>query len=110
MKSYKGWTKEERMKSSKLTKRAIANGEIPPPTKCERCGQTKGIIHYHNENYSHPTKYLEQLCWRCHLIHHSKYRSREAHDKYFKEISEGKIYPPVYKNDITILRREHGIK
>lgn len=109
MKHYKKWTPKERRASYQKTKKAIREGVIPPPTKCNRCGQTEGIIHYHNHDYSDPIKYLEPLCWRCHLIFHSKRRNPEACEAYWKGIAEGKQWPPVFENDLGILRREHGI-
>lgn len=109
MKSYKGWTKEQRLASLKLTKAAIARGEIPPAKKCNRCGQTQGIIQYHNEDYSHPTKYLESLCQRCHLVHHSARRAPEACKRYWDSIKAGKMWPPIVGHPFTALRRDHGI-
>lgn len=109
MSSYKGWTGEERLKSLALTKKAIADGVIPKPTVCEWCGQDKGIIQYHNENYSHPTKYLKSLCWRCHMIHHSRHFAPEQCKAYFDAIAAGKRFPPVYRHDFSILERDHNI-
>jgi len=111
MKSYKGWTAEERRKSLILTKRAIAEWKIPPANElwCNRCWQKEWIIDYHNENYSHPTKYLEPLCFRCHIIHHSQRRAPEACKKYWEEIKNGKQYPPVYKRDMSIFRKDNNI-
>ena len=109
MKSYKGWSAAQRGASYKKTKEAIERGEIPPPTKCNRCGQTQGIIQYHNHDYSHPTKYLEMLCWRCHMILHSIRRAPYAVNDYWSEMFQGKQYPPVYRHDFGILKREHKI-
>lgn len=131
--SYKKWSKEERNFSAALTKHAATLGWIKPKDCCERCGQTKGIIHLHNEDYDvtirilqvavidrDPEPYitdeekaemnavLEVLCWRCHMIHHSKHRSPAAHDKYFAEVAAGKCYPPVYVNSPAILK-ENGL-
>jgi hypothetical protein len=39
MKSYKGWTAAERRKSGEKAYEAIQKGIIPPPSKCNRCGQ-----------------------------------------------------------------------
>lgn len=103
MKSYKGWTPAQRRESLKKTKEAIKNGEIPPPTKCNRCGQTEGIIQYHNEDYSHPTKYLEQLCWTCHMMHHSKRRTPISVVMYFDNVAEGMVPDPVYRHDFAQL-------
>ncbi len=70
MRDYKGWTAKERLASFAKTKAAIAAGIIPPPTKCSRCGKTTGRIDYHNNDYSDPIKYLEQLCQGCHTRLH----------------------------------------
>ena len=109
MQSYKGWTPAERYESLKKTKQAIRDGIIPKAHTCNRCGQTEGIIQYHNEDYSDPIKYLEMLCWRCHMIHHSTRRNPGAVKAYFEEVASGKRYPPVYKHDFNILKRDHGI-
>src|SRR4051812_4475346 len=86
---------EERRVSSQKTSQAIQRGEIPPATECNRCKQTLGIIHYHNHDYADPIRYLEALCWRCHMIFHSsKFAPREA-ELYFEAVSAGKQWPPV---------------
>jgi len=100
---YKGFSPQQRYKSLEKTKEAIAQGIIPKPHTCNRCSQDKGIIHYHNADYSDPVKYLEMLCWRCHMMLHSEYRHPKSVAKYFKEINEGNQYPPVYKHDFKEL-------
>lgn len=112
MKSYNGFTPQQRMEGDRIIKQAIAEGKLKPPTKCRVCGQDKGILHVHAEDYR-PDKILANcrcLCWRCHMILHSRYRNREAFNRYFKEVREGKKYPPVYTHDFSILKREHGIE
>jgi hypothetical protein len=110
--NYKQWSSAERDAMYRHTVKAIQNGEIPHAADlgCNRCKQTEGIIHYHNHDYSHPTKYLEPLCWRCHMILHSIKRNPEAVNDYWTSIFLGKIWPPVMKHDFNILRVEHGIK
>ena len=90
--SYKGWTAQERNASYRKTKKAIKDGIIPPPEElgCKRCGQKKGIIHYHNHDYSDPIKYLEPLCWRCHMIEHSSRRNPKACEDYWESIKKGR--------------------
>ena len=107
---YNGFTHAQRIASLAKTKAAILSGGIPKPTKCEFCGQTKGIIQYHNEDYSHPTKYLRVWCWRCHMMHHSRNRAPEAVKAYFDAVSAGKKFAPVYRHDFKILADEHGVK
>tara|TARA_B100001059_G_scaffold160612_1_gene160161 strand:+ start:3570 stop:3968 length:399 start_codon:yes stop_codon:yes gene_type:complete len=132
MRSYKKWTPEFRKQSLKLTNKAKKMGWIPQPTKCKICHQTKGIIHLHNEDYD-ATYYtlkevfdrfpieitraemqkvndaLVQLCWRCHMMHHSKHRNPTAVEEYFLEVLNGKQYPPVFRHDFTILNRDHNV-
>jgi len=92
------WTPAERRRSLVKTKKAIAEGEIPPPEQlgCMRCGQRMGIIEYHNHDYDHPTKFLEPLCFRCHRMLHSRYP--ESAKKYFEEVKAGKQFPPVIRS------------
>ncbi len=110
MKSYKGWTGAQRTASLKKTNEAIRQGIIPKPKKCKRCGQEQGIIQYHNHDYSDPIKYLEPLCWRCHMVLHSESRAPEACAKYWEEIGAGKTHPPVFSHNFKILETDHGIK
>lgn len=111
MHSYNGFTPQQRYEGDRIIKKAINNGQLEQPTKCRVCGQTEGILHYHAEDYR-PSKILKNcrcLCWRCHMILHSRYRNRDAFNKYFNEVLGGKKYPPVYKHDFGILKREHEI-
>lgn len=131
--SYKKWSKEERSLSYRLTKKAQSLGWIKEVKECEKCKQNKGIIHLHNENYDvtleilsialkrkpQPTISEEEkeqinqvlwvLCWRCHLILHSYWRNPNACIEYWKEIKAGKQYPPVFKHDYSILKKDHNI-
>ena len=43
------------------------------------------------------------------MMHHSVKRNASAVEKYFHEIKEGKIYPPIYKHDFDVLKRDHDI-
>lgn len=100
---------EQRKASSRLTRAAIARGEIPAPVKCNRCGQTEGYVSYHNHDYAHPTKYLECLCWRCHAMWHSQHFAKEAVDLYFEEVAKGRTWPPLPRPGWGQLRRDHGV-
>lgn len=84
MRDYKGWTAKERLASFAKTKAAIAAGEIPPPTKCNRCGKTTGRIDYHNHDYSDPIKHLEQICQGCHIRLH-RMENKETDSQNSKE-------------------------
>ena len=132
MRNYKQWSAEFRKESLKLTNKAKKLGWIKQPTKCCKCGQEKGIIQLHNEDYD-ATYYtlrdafnrfpvditeeelqkvndaLLELCWRCHMMHHSKHRNAEAVEQYFQEVKAGKQYPPVYRHNFDILKRDHNV-
>jgi hypothetical protein len=43
------------------------------------------------------------------MMHHSVRRNKQAVEKYFEEVKGGKLYPPVYKHDFTILKRDHDV-
>jgi len=105
MNHYKGWTPTQRHNSYEKTKKAIRDGVIPPSTVCERCGETEGKIMYHNEDYSDPIKYLESLCWTCHMMHHNYKRNPKSHKRYFEKVAEGFMAPPVYVHDWSKLNR-----
>lgn len=107
---YKQWTKAERDRSYRLTRLAILTGVIPPPSRCNRCGQAEGLIHYHNHDYSDPIKYLEQLCWRCHMVLHCEHRAPDACAAYWEAIRDGFRWAPVHKHNFGILWRDHGIR
>ena len=91
------WTPAERLRSLRKTKKAIANGEIPPPEQlgCKRCGQKLGTIEYHNHDYDSPTEFLEPLCFHCHMMLHS--RNLASKEKYFAEVAAGKQFPPAFR-------------
>lgn len=109
MRDYKGWTHAQRMASLYKTKKAIAQGIIPPPTVCNRCGQTEGLIDYHNHDYSDPIIFLEPLCYRCHMVLHCEYRAPEICMKYWTEIDSGKRWPPIYTRNFAVIRKDHGL-
>lgn len=128
MRQYKKWTPQERAKSLRLTTKAKKLGLIKPPTQCKICGQTEGILHYHNQNYDvtlnnvpkmlNGTATEEELqeikdvllpiCYRCHMILHSEHRNKKAHDRYFEEVKNGKMYPPSFKPIYFRIMKEHG--
>jgi len=117
LRDFKQWSAAERRASAWKTKKAIEDGTIPPPEDlgCNRCGQKQGILQYHNHDYSDPVKYLEPLCWRCHMILHSTHINSQACQEYWDNIwlcrfqEQSAPFKPVYKLDFIILRRDHSI-
>lgn len=99
----------ERRQSAMKTYAARDRGEIPWPTECNRCGQREGIIQMHNHDYADPINFLEHLCWRCHMVHHSEHFAPQQCDAYWKSVAEGKVWPPVMRSNFAILASDHGI-
>jgi hypothetical protein len=98
MATWNGWTDKQRNASAYWTKKAIERGEIPArPSKCERCGQTEGVLEWHNSDYSDPVKYLVGLCYQCHMTLHREQRFPEACQRYWDEIDKGKMSKPHFK-------------
>lgn len=112
MKSYNGFTPAQRIAGDKIIKAAIARGELLPlnKTKCSLCGQDKGIRHYHCEDYS-PENILNDvrpLCWRCHMMLHTRFRHPKSWKKYLQEVKSGIRYDPVYRgNDFETLQQHY---
>lgn len=100
---------QERKASSVKSRKAVADGEIPKPEKCNRCGQTEGYVSYHNHDYAHHTKYLECLCWRCHAMWHSKHFAPRAVEAYFTAVEAGKKWPSLVRPGWHLLAKDHGV-
>lgn len=104
MNSYNGFSPEERRRGDRILKKAIKEGKIPDPMTqpCAMCGQTKGIRHYHCEDYS-PENILQDatvLCWRCHMMLHTRFWHPKSWHKYMTEVVfHHKQYPPVYRGN-----------
>jgi hypothetical protein len=94
--SYNGFTPEQRMEALRWTKAEYAAGRRAPPRQCCVCGQTKGIIEPHSEDYSKP--YGEHigkypLCYVCHMILHCRFRAPDAFRVYQNQMRQGLQFP-----------------
>jgi len=99
MKSYNGFTPKERTDAFIWLKGEYASGRREKGKVCDACGQTKGIVEDHSEDYSYPYgdhigKYT--FCYRCHMMIHCRFRNRLAWSKYKDDIREGKRFEPFY--------------
>ena len=114
MKSYNGFTPEQRETGDKIIKEAVAKGIIPKAnaTPCVLCGQDKGIRHYHCEDYS-PDKIVADtrvLCWRCHMMLHTRYKHPLSYGKYMIDVAiYHKQFDPVFKPDAWEELEKHYI-
>ncbi|MEO8863157.1 MAG: hypothetical protein ABI354_02430 [Candidatus Saccharimonadales bacterium] len=94
MKSYNGFSSNERARVGNLLLIAIRAGEFPAPMQCELCLQTTGQMQLHNEDYSKPFDDAHPICRSCHGALHIRF-TKPARWESRKEI-------------ITQLRRESG--
>ena len=97
MKTYNGFSSEQRAKSLVWFKKQVAEGKRVKHTVCEVCGQTNHIQD-HDEDYSEPFgdhigKY--GLCYFCHQVVHLRDRFPKGWEYFKQKISDGAIFEPV---------------
>jgi hypothetical protein len=97
------------------TKKLRAQGQPETQVKgvCNRCGQTEGYVWKHNHDYSHPYRFLEELCMMCHQVHHAEIYASNACEEYWAWIKQGNKSIPLRGTQVpecyAILRRKFGI-
>jgi len=86
-----------------IQKKAVQEGRMKSikDVPCVWCGQLEGIKAYHCEDYNDPVGDAQSMCWRCHMMWHSRFRAPGAVFRYIYEVTVlGKQYPPVHKFDL----------
>lgn len=86
--NYNGFTGREREASLRRVHKLWDSGEVPRPTECMACGQTKGTIHGHSEDYSNDHVHIP-LCITCHLILHMRFQLPAVWDQYRERVRQG---------------------
>ena len=97
--SYNGFGPKIRDESYYWMKDLIRQGKIPPPSQCEACGETRGQLDYHAEDYSRPFGphlYAHQLCFRCHMMLHIRFRVPDRWRRYIEQLEAGAVYEPLW--------------
>lgn len=95
---YNGFDPDIRSESFHWMKAEIIAGRISPPSKCSACGETRGHIDYHAEDYSRPFGphiHEWELCFRCHMMLHIRYRRNDHWLRYIERLEAGAIYEPL---------------
>lgn len=112
-KGYNGFSRTRRIEAV-----AFFNAkQLPPPKICEVCGQTKGKILYHTEDYSKPFgqeigKY--KLCYTCHsmlLMRHGpsmpkkyqEYKNKIVNGYNFLPVSGWYYFKKLFVDELTII-------
>ncbi|AKQ08652.1 hypothetical protein PBC5_086 [Bacillus phage PBC5] len=98
LKVYKGYDHKARMKGQRIIDKAVAEGRYPKAAYCTACGQQKGRLDYHADDYTPETilEHTRVLCFNCHMTHHILYGN--PNDKgaqlYEQRVREGKRFLP----------------
>ena len=92
MNSYNGFEPGQRYRALRWLKGEVAAGRRHPPTVCEACGQTEGIIEAHSEDYSDP--FGDHIgaygfCYVCHMMIHCRLKAPEAWKDYREAVRAG---------------------
>jgi hypothetical protein len=96
--SYNGFGPKIRDESYEWMKEEIRSGRVPPPNRCMACGETRGHLDYHTEDYSRPFGphiYKYPLCFRCHMMLHIRFRSPDRWHRYIAQLERGAVYEPL---------------
>ena len=103
MNSYNGYTAKERYAALAWLKKEWAKGtREQTPKCCDICGQTKGQLSYHSEDYSYP--YGDHigffgLCYICHMMLHCRFRNPKLMSAYVEALKERRCYEPIHGNN-----------
>ena len=99
MRSYNGFSPARRMEADAWLKAGVAAGRLEPPSRCMACGETRGIIDYHAEDYSQPFTAEKlaaiPLCFRCHMMLHARFRNPARWRRYIEQLEAGAMYRPL---------------
>jgi hypothetical protein len=93
MKSYNGFPPGARERAQRWLRAEWISGRLARPSVCCACGQDKGIIDAHAEDYSEPFRpgVTDEfhLCFTCHMMVHFRFRNRAAWSRYSEAIANG---------------------
>lgn len=111
MKSYNGFSPEQRYKALAYHKEQIKLGKKPPkPDCCDACGQTEGFLTWHSEDYSEPFgEHIGQhgVCYVCHMMIHCRFRNRFAWAYHIDELRKGKMPQPMHTANWRVFLNMH---
>jgi hypothetical protein len=111
MKSYNGFSPEARERAQRWLRAEWISGRLARPSVCCACGQDKGIIDAHAEDYSEPFRpgVTDEfhLCFTCHMMVHCRFRNRAAWSRYSEAIANGGHFTPTLKRDFGTFAAEH---
>jgi hypothetical protein len=111
MQPYNGFSGRQRSRAQAWLNRQWKAGVLARPMQCVACGQSRGIIDAHAEDYSEPFAAGKtdqyHLCFTCHMMVHWRFRNPDDWRYYKSVIRHGGRYAPFYKRDIGGFRAKH---
>jgi hypothetical protein len=99
---YNGFSAEVRARSGVWLTVQYKARRVQRPKECQACSQHQGVVEHHAEDYSEPFGphiHAFALCFRCHLMVHSRFRNPVAWERYCDAIARGVQYAPSAKRD-----------
>lgn len=109
MLSYNGFPPEQRNRAQAWLNQAWRSGLLVRPRVCCACGQDRGIIDAHAEDYSEPFgPHLQQfpLCYRCHMLLHCRFRNEGNWNTYRQIVADGFQLEPMFTRNWEQFKRE----
>ena len=105
---YNGFSGEERERVAAWKRSGAKDGRYTYPTKCSACGQTKGRIDGHLEDYSPPFSQSKDipLCARCHLMVHARLRWPDLWASYRAQVRAGRQCAPLKSRSSSLPPQE----
>lgn len=96
---YNGFSPAQRDASTSWMHLEVLRGSFPAqPSTCSECGQDRGTLSWHSEDYAwpfgpHVVEY--PLCYWCHILLHSRFRSPFRWNEYLTLLGSGLRAAPV---------------
>jgi hypothetical protein len=109
MNSYNGFSPRQRNRALRWLHKQYAAGRRTRPTQCDACGQTRGIVEHHSEDYSEPFGdhiAAFALCYRCHMMVHCRFRYPPAWRRYREAVAAGRTFEPIYARNFPEFARQ----
>ena len=111
MRTYNGFSGGQRRKAQAWLRRQWDARTLERPFRCAACGQDRGIIDAHAEDYSEPFAAGKtdqfHLCFTCHMMVHCRFSSLDDWQYYKAVIQSGGRYAPAFTRDIGGFRAKH---
>jgi hypothetical protein len=111
MRAYNGYSEKDRRRAQVWLNRQWHSGVLARPAQCLACGQDKGIIDAHAEDYSEPFDAGKtdqfHLCFTCHMMVHCRFKCPDDWRYYKAVIQSGGRYAAVFTRDIGGFRAKH---